>query len=86
YLNDVNARVKSKSVKSRSAKSKKKDMWKPNGKVYTKITKIMGYGNYQLGNVTISYVFYVEGLGHNLFFVGQFCDLNLEVAFWKHTC
>ncbi|GKA09469.1 retrovirus-related pol polyprotein from transposon TNT 1-94 [Tanacetum coccineum] len=31
YLNDVNARVKSKSVKSRSAKSKKKKMWKPTG-------------------------------------------------------
>ncbi|GJR51653.1 hypothetical protein Tco_1402174 [Tanacetum coccineum] len=28
----------------------------------------------------------VEGLGHNLFFVGQFCDSDLEVAFRKHTC
>ncbi|GKA45619.1 retrovirus-related pol polyprotein from transposon TNT 1-94 [Tanacetum coccineum] len=35
YLNDVNACVKSKFVKSRSAKSKKKKMWKPTGKVYT---------------------------------------------------
>ncbi|GKA76895.1 hypothetical protein Tco_0783356, partial [Tanacetum coccineum] len=26
-----------------------------------------------------------EGLGHNLFFVGQFCDADLEVAFWKNT-
>ncbi|GJV18975.1 retrovirus-related pol polyprotein from transposon TNT 1-94 [Tanacetum coccineum] len=50
------------------------------------IAKIMGYGDYQLGNVTISQVYYVEGLGHNLFFVGQFCDLDLEVAFRKHTC
>ncbi|GJS41899.1 hypothetical protein Tco_0566942 [Tanacetum coccineum] len=48
--------------------------------------KIMGYGDYQLGNVTISHVYYVEGLGHNLFSVGQFCDSNLEVAFRKHTC
>ncbi|GKD18685.1 putative ribonuclease H-like domain-containing protein, partial [Tanacetum coccineum] len=31
-------------------------------------------------------VYYVEGLGHNLFFVGQFCDSNLEVAFRQHTC
>ncbi|GJX48335.1 retrovirus-related pol polyprotein from transposon TNT 1-94 [Tanacetum coccineum] len=38
------------------------------------------------GNVTISRVYYVEGLGHNLFSVGQFCDLDLEVAFQKHTC
>ncbi|GJS38087.1 retrovirus-related pol polyprotein from transposon TNT 1-94, partial [Tanacetum coccineum] len=37
YLNDVNARVKSKSMKSRSAKSKKKKMRKPIGKVYTNV-------------------------------------------------
>ncbi|GJY94855.1 integrase, catalytic region, zinc finger, CCHC-type containing protein [Tanacetum coccineum] len=48
--------------------------------------KIMGYGDYQIGNVTISRVYYVEGLGHNLFSVGQFCDSNLEVAFRQHTC
>ncbi|GJZ10764.1 reverse transcriptase domain-containing protein [Tanacetum coccineum] len=106
YLNDVNTLVKSKFVKSRLAKSKKKKMWKPTGKVYTKviqiipwyldsgcskhmieqrsqlinfvskflgtvrfrndlIAKIMGYGDYQLGNVTISWVYYVEGLGHD---------------------
>nr|GFB61310.1 putative RNA-directed DNA polymerase [Tanacetum cinerariifolium] len=29
---------------------------------------------------------YVEGLGHNLFSVSQFCDAHLEVAFQKHTC
>ncbi|GJZ31178.1 retrovirus-related pol polyprotein from transposon TNT 1-94 [Tanacetum coccineum] len=49
------------------------------------ISKIMGYGDYQMGNVTISRVYYVEGLGHNLFSVGQFCDFYLEVAFRKHT-
>ncbi|GJX01459.1 retrovirus-related pol polyprotein from transposon TNT 1-94, partial [Tanacetum coccineum] len=47
---------------------------------------IMGYGDYQLGNVTISKVYYIEGLGHNFFSVGQFCDADLEVAFWKNTC
>ncbi|GJT45080.1 retrovirus-related pol polyprotein from transposon TNT 1-94 [Tanacetum coccineum] len=50
------------------------------------IAKIMGYGDYQMGNITISWVYYLEGLGHNLFFVGQFCDSDLEVAFRKHTC
>ncbi|GJS45496.1 retrovirus-related pol polyprotein from transposon TNT 1-94 [Tanacetum coccineum] len=50
------------------------------------IAKIMGYGDYQIRNVTISRVYYVEGLKHNLFFVDQFCDSNLEVAFKKHTC
>nr|GEZ72965.1 retrovirus-related Pol polyprotein from transposon TNT 1-94 [Tanacetum cinerariifolium] len=49
-------------------------------------TPIMGYGDYQIGNVTISRVYYVEGLGHNLFSVGQFCDSDLEVAFRQHTC
>nr|GFC30181.1 integrase, catalytic region, zinc finger, CCHC-type, peptidase aspartic, catalytic [Tanacetum cinerariifolium] len=46
----------------------------------------MGYGDYQMGNVTISRVYYVEGLGHNLFSIGQFCDSDLEVAFRQHTC
>ncbi|GJS60316.1 hypothetical protein Tco_0655100, partial [Tanacetum coccineum] len=50
------------------------------------IAKIMGYDDYQIRNVTISRVYYVEGLRHNLFSVSQFCDSNLEVAFRKHTC
>ncbi|GJR27816.1 retrovirus-related pol polyprotein from transposon TNT 1-94 [Tanacetum coccineum] len=50
------------------------------------IARILGYGDYQLGNVTISRVYYVEGLGHNLFSVGQFFDADLEVAFRKNTC
>ncbi|GJS08551.1 retrovirus-related pol polyprotein from transposon TNT 1-94 [Tanacetum coccineum] len=50
------------------------------------IARIMGYGDYQLGNVIISRVYYVEGLRHNLFSVGQFCDADLEVAFRKNTC
>ncbi|GJS43287.1 putative ribonuclease H-like domain-containing protein [Tanacetum coccineum] len=37
-------------------------------------------------NVTISRVYYVERLRHNLFSVRQFCDSNLEVAFLQHTC
>ncbi|GJT17970.1 retrovirus-related pol polyprotein from transposon TNT 1-94 [Tanacetum coccineum] len=50
------------------------------------IAKIMGYDDYQIGNITISRVYYMEGLGHNLFSVGQFCDSDLEVAFKKYTC
>ncbi|GJX83556.1 retrovirus-related pol polyprotein from transposon TNT 1-94 [Tanacetum coccineum] len=30
-------------------------------------------------------VYYVEGLGHNIFSVGKFCDSGLEVAFRKHS-
>ncbi|GKD72934.1 retrovirus-related pol polyprotein from transposon TNT 1-94, partial [Tanacetum coccineum] len=158
FINDVNARAKSKSVK----KSSKRKVWKPTGKVFTNIgytwrptgqtftivgnlcpltrlttttevplrkptalksdtpkpvvtlvysrkprkfktnfvnkflgtvkfrnnhvAKILGYGDYQIRNVTISKVYYVEGLEHNLFSVRQFCDSNLIVAFRQHTC
>nr|GEV27857.1 integrase, catalytic region, zinc finger, CCHC-type, peptidase aspartic, catalytic [Tanacetum cinerariifolium] len=47
---------------------------------------IMGYGDYVIGDNVISMVYYVERLGHNLFYVGQFCDSDLEVAFRKHSC
>nr|GEV12750.1 hypothetical protein [Tanacetum cinerariifolium] len=43
------------------------------------VVKIKGYGDYQIGNVTILRVYCVEGLGHNLFSVWQFFDSNLEV-------
>ncbi|GJX63408.1 hypothetical protein Tco_0296308 [Tanacetum coccineum] len=42
---------------------------------------ILGYGDLVQGNITINRVYYVEGLNHNLFSVGQFCDADLEVAF-----
>ncbi|GJX00710.1 retrovirus-related pol polyprotein from transposon TNT 1-94 [Tanacetum coccineum] len=149
FINNVNARKKSKSVN----KSSKRKVWKPTGKVFSNIgykwrptcrtftlvgnaklrksktnvpvskskvlksvsankkepSKSWGsivydvpsssldecmssklfsdiYGDYQIGNVTISMVYYVEGLGQNLFSVGKFCDSNLEVAFRQHTC
>ncbi|GJW34886.1 retrovirus-related pol polyprotein from transposon TNT 1-94 [Tanacetum coccineum] len=47
---------------------------------------ILGYGDLIQGNITIKRVYYVEGLNHNLFSVGQFCDADLEVAFRKSTC
>nr|GEZ96410.1 retrovirus-related Pol polyprotein from transposon TNT 1-94 [Tanacetum cinerariifolium] len=47
---------------------------------------ILGYGDLVQGNITINRVYYVEGLNHNLFSVGQFCDADLEVAFPKSTC
>ncbi|GJR96075.1 hypothetical protein Tco_0268249 [Tanacetum coccineum] len=119
FINNVNARAKSKSVK----KSSKRKVWKPTGKVVQivlwfldsgcskhmtgdrsqltnfvnkflgtvkfgndHVAKILGYGDYQIGNVTISRVYYMEGLGHNLFSVEKFCDSNLKVAFRQHTC
>nr|GEY08109.1 hypothetical protein [Tanacetum cinerariifolium] len=50
------------------------------------IAPILGYGDLVQGAVTIKRVYYVEGLNHNLFFVGQFCYADLEVAFRKSTC
>ncbi|GJV86746.1 retrovirus-related pol polyprotein from transposon TNT 1-94 [Tanacetum coccineum] len=47
---------------------------------------IMGYGDYVIGDSVIFRVYYLEGLGHNLFSVGQFYDSDLEVAFRKHSC
>ncbi|GKA61813.1 hypothetical protein Tco_0761332, partial [Tanacetum coccineum] len=50
------------------------------------VSAIMGYGYYMIGVSAVSRAYYVEGLGHNLFSVGQFCDSDLEVAFRKHSC
>nr|GEU93937.1 integrase, catalytic region, zinc finger, CCHC-type, peptidase aspartic, catalytic [Tanacetum cinerariifolium] len=50
------------------------------------IEPMPGYGDLVQGVVMIKRVYYVEGLNHNLFSVGQFCDADLEVAFRKSTC
>nr|GEW42119.1 retrovirus-related Pol polyprotein from transposon TNT 1-94 [Tanacetum cinerariifolium] len=50
------------------------------------IATILGYGDLKWGNITITRVYFVEGLGHNLFSVGLFCDADLEVAFRRNTC
>ncbi|GJV74616.1 retrovirus-related pol polyprotein from transposon TNT 1-94 [Tanacetum coccineum] len=140
FVSDMNMSSKSKSVK----KTKKKEEWKPTGKVFTKIgyqwrptgrtfnlventcplTRITATNKVPLRepipleviaqksvvtkvytrrpkvpktngsnskpkimwNIIISRVYHVEGLGHNLFSVGKFCDSDLEVAFRKHMC
>nr|GEV58603.1 uncharacterized mitochondrial protein AtMg00810-like [Tanacetum cinerariifolium] len=50
------------------------------------IAPILGYGDLVQGAITIKRVYYVEGINHNLFSVGQFCDADLDVAFRKSTC
>ncbi|GJY64090.1 retrovirus-related pol polyprotein from transposon TNT 1-94 [Tanacetum coccineum] len=47
---------------------------------------ILEYGDLVQGNITINRVYYVEGLNHNIFLVGQIYDADLEVAFQKSTC
>nr|GFD22045.1 integrase, catalytic region, zinc finger, CCHC-type, peptidase aspartic, catalytic [Tanacetum cinerariifolium] len=47
---------------------------------------IAGYGDVVIGSIAIKKVYYVEGLGHNLFSVRQFYEKGLEVTFRKSTC
>nr|GEU33658.1 hypothetical protein [Tanacetum cinerariifolium] len=87
FINSVNARVKSKSAK----KPVNRKFRNPQEKCTVKfgndhVAKIISYGDYKIGNVTIIRVYFMEGLGHNLFFMGQFCDSDIEVAFRQHTC
>nr|GEW91835.1 retrovirus-related Pol polyprotein from transposon TNT 1-94 [Tanacetum cinerariifolium] len=112
YINTVNARVKSKSIKKPlKRKVVQIVLWYLDSGCFKHMTedrsqltnfvnkllckvkfdndhvaKIMGYGNYKIGNVTILRVYFVEGLRHNLFSIGQFCDSDLKVAFRQHTC
>nr|GEW02321.1 hypothetical protein [Tanacetum cinerariifolium] len=50
------------------------------------VAAILGFSDLQWGNILITRVYFVEGLGHNLFSVGQFCDSDLEVAFRRNAC
>nr|GEY30971.1 hypothetical protein [Tanacetum cinerariifolium] len=50
------------------------------------VAAILGFGDLQWGNILITRVYFVEGLGHNLFSGVQFCDLDLEVAFRRNAC
>nr|GEU83384.1 retrovirus-related Pol polyprotein from transposon TNT 1-94 [Tanacetum cinerariifolium] len=87
-LNDVHARTKKPTVVpigTRKPKSQvNKSIATPNKKkVASKSTNKKPQSYFR---VLINRVYYVEGLNHNLFSVGQFCDANLEVAFKKSTC
>nr|GEU28595.1 retrovirus-related Pol polyprotein from transposon TNT 1-94 [Tanacetum cinerariifolium] len=49
------------------------------------VEKIMGYDDYKIGNVTNSRVYFVEGLGHNLFSVGQFFMIQTWKSLFANT-
>nr|GFA76614.1 integrase, catalytic region, zinc finger, CCHC-type, peptidase aspartic, catalytic [Tanacetum cinerariifolium] len=99
-LNDVNARTKKPNVvpigtrkpkghanKSVATPHKKKVSSKStNQKPRSYFKMLCEKINLVQGNITINKVYYVEGLNHNLFSAGQFCDADLEVAFRKSTC
>ncbi|GJT92010.1 retrovirus-related pol polyprotein from transposon TNT 1-94 [Tanacetum coccineum] len=48
------------------------------------VAAILGFGNLQWGNILITRVYFVEGLGHNLFSVEQFCNSDLEHRHLSH--
>nr|GFB26910.1 retrovirus-related Pol polyprotein from transposon TNT 1-94 [Tanacetum cinerariifolium] len=50
------------------------------------VAAILCFSDLQWGNILITRVYFIKGLGHNLFSVGQFCDLDLEVAFRRNAC
>nr|GEV21741.1 retrovirus-related Pol polyprotein from transposon TNT 1-94 [Tanacetum cinerariifolium] len=50
------------------------------------VATILGFGDLQWGNILITRVYFVEGLGQNLFSVGKFCDSDLEVACRRNAC
>ncbi|GKD54364.1 hypothetical protein Tco_1287751 [Tanacetum coccineum] len=50
------------------------------------LAAITEYVDYVQDDFTICHVYYIEGLRHNLFSVGQFCDGDLEVVFRSNTC
>nr|GEU43361.1 hypothetical protein [Tanacetum cinerariifolium] len=86
-LNDVNGRTKKPNVVPISTRKPKSQANKSAATPHKKkFAPILRYRDLVQGNVTIKRVYYVEGLNHNLFSVGQFYDADLEVAFRKSTC
>nr|GEW06257.1 retrovirus-related Pol polyprotein from transposon TNT 1-94 [Tanacetum cinerariifolium] len=96
FLNDVNARTKKPKVVPISTRQPKSQANKsvatpPKKTVASESTIQKSKSHYRMlyektRNITIKRVYYIEGLNHNLFSVGQFCDVDLEVAFQKSTC
>nr|GEU28865.1 hypothetical protein [Tanacetum cinerariifolium] len=95
-LNAVNSRTKKPNVVPISSRKPKghanKSIATPHKKkVASKSTTQKPKSYYRMsyektGNIMLNRVYYVQGLNHNLFSVGQFCDVDLEVAFQKSKC
>ncbi|KAJ9547142.1 hypothetical protein OSB04_019685 [Centaurea solstitialis] len=50
------------------------------------LSPVVGHGEIVCKDITINNVAHVEGLNHNLFSIGKFCDKDLEVNFNKRRC
>nr|GFB08985.1 integrase, catalytic region, zinc finger, CCHC-type, peptidase aspartic, catalytic [Tanacetum cinerariifolium] len=57
----------------------------PKIKLFPNSTSLLD-SDFRWGNILITRVYFVEGLGHNLFSAGQFCNSDLEVAFRRDAC
>ncbi|GJR01870.1 retrovirus-related pol polyprotein from transposon TNT 1-94 [Tanacetum coccineum] len=53
---------------------------------YTLVSGLRMFETHDRESLSAHELYYVEGLGHNLFSIGQFCDADFEVAFRKNTC
>ncbi|KAJ9536508.1 hypothetical protein OSB04_un000345 [Centaurea solstitialis] len=49
----------------------------------SELAPVVGQGDIVCKDITITNVAHVEGLNHNLFRIGKFCDKDLEVNFKK---
>ncbi|GJY55827.1 hypothetical protein Tco_0454942 [Tanacetum coccineum] len=79
-INTKNDRIQRPSSKSEKNTIVEIVLWYLDSGCSKHMTAIMGYDDLQFGNVLITGVYYVEGLGHNLFSTRQFCDSDLELA------
>ncbi|GJS92154.1 retrovirus-related pol polyprotein from transposon TNT 1-94 [Tanacetum coccineum] len=95
FLNDVNARTKKPHVVSVSSRKPKcqanKSVATPHKKTVASestTTNSKSYYRmlYKKTSKAWKWVYYIEGINHNLLSVGQFYDADLEVAFRKSTC
>ncbi|KAJ9566395.1 hypothetical protein OSB04_002361 [Centaurea solstitialis] len=50
------------------------------------LSPVVGHGDIVCKDITINNVAHIEGLNHNLFSIGKFCDKDLEVNFNKRRC
>ncbi|GJS46310.1 retrovirus-related pol polyprotein from transposon TNT 1-94 [Tanacetum coccineum] len=84
FINDMNAKTKNPNVVPISARKPKRQanqsVATPHKKTFwnDQFASILGYGDLVQGNIIIKRVYYVKGLNHNLFLVGQFCYADLE--------
>nr|GEY83042.1 putative ribonuclease H-like domain-containing protein [Tanacetum cinerariifolium] len=81
---EVNNQLKQENSQKNTLSSSKKKLRSLNGDVNERSVK-REVEEIETLNLELDHK-YVEGLRHNLFSVGQFCDSNLEVAFRQHTC